>query len=121
VGLDAQIRSANRQSMGTSDEVQAALASAFPGIRFISETYHQRQTLFEAVLNFLPGGINRAMSKPGTKGYYGDYKGNGFSADFRFAAGEVRQIDVELYGDTANANLGFARLQELKGWATKYD
>ena len=102
--------------MGTSDEVQSALSAAFPGIRFVPETYRRRQTLFEALLNFLPGGINRAMNKPGTTGYYGGYKGNGLSADFRFAAGEVHQIDVELYGDTAKANPGFARLLELKGW-----
>jgi hypothetical protein len=121
MGLDAQIRSRGRKPLGTSDEVKAALSTAFPGIRFISETYRRRQTPLEALLNFLPGGTNRAMNKPGTKGYYGDYKGNGFSGDFRFAAGEVHQIDVELYGDTGNANAAFARLHELKGWVTKYD
>jgi hypothetical protein len=121
LSLDAQIRSGNRNALGTSQEVQAALSDAFPGIRFVTEPYYRRQTLFEALRNLLPGGVGRAMSKPGERGFYGGYEGNGFSADFRFAAGDVYQVDIELFGDTVKAIESLAKLKELRGWIATYD
>ena len=106
--------------MGDSQEVERVLAAVFPGIRLKRSTYLRKQNIWEAIGNYLPGGLERVLSRPGVAGYSGDFEGDGFSALFSFPIGEVRQVDVELYGRTENTRSKFEELSRLKGWVVKY-
>jgi hypothetical protein len=121
MGLDATIRHVDRKPMGESGEVQSVLVAVFPGVRFGSERYHRKQTFLAALLNLLPGVAQRRLREEGMQGYCGDYEGEGFSAQFKFPAGQVQQIDVDLYGDTDKVNPKFEQLRDLKGWEATYD
>jgi hypothetical protein len=120
MGLDATIRAPNRQSLGESQEVERVLAAVFPGIRLKRATYLRRQNVWEAIGNYFPGALQRLLNRPGVAGHSGDFEGDGFSALFSFPVGDVRQIDVELYGRTVNARAKFDELTRLKGWEIGY-
>ena len=115
MGLGATIRAPNRQSMGDSQEVERVLVTVFPGIRLKRATYLRRQNVWEAIGNYFPGALQRLLSRPGVAGHSGDFEGEDFSALFSFPVGDVRQIDVELYGRMVNARLKFEELTRLKG------
>jgi hypothetical protein len=106
--------------MGDSQEVERVLATVFSGIRLKRATYFHRQSIWEAIGNYFPGALERLRSRPGVAGHFGDFEGDGFSAQFSFPVGDVRQVDVELYGRTVNARAKFEELNRLKGWVVKY-
>ena len=119
--MDATIRAADGQAMGDSRAVESVLATVFPGIRLKRSTYFRRQTIWEALGNYFPGALERLLNRPGVAGHFGDFEGDDFSAQFSFPVGDVRQVDVILYGTTVNARPRFEELARLKGWTVKYD
>jgi len=106
--------------MGDSKDVEHVLATVFADIRLKRSTYLRRQNIWEAIGNYFPGALERILSKAGVAGHFGDFEGDDFSALFSFPVGDVRQVDVELYGNTVNARSKFEKLAQVKGWITKY-
>lgn len=106
--------------MGDSKVVESTLTVAFPGIRLKRSTYFRRQTLWEALVNFFPGGLKRALNRSGVAGHFGDFEGEDFSALFSFPVGDVRQIDVVLYPRTDKAGPKLDELVSAHGWSIKY-
>lgn len=121
MGVDATIRGPDSQVLGTAEEIQRALVRAFPGIRFTYHDYWRKQTFFEAMLNLLPGGVERALNRASVKGCYGDYDTEELKAQFSFALKDAKQIDVEMWGTDAAAKALFGNLNEQTGWTLKYD
>jgi hypothetical protein len=120
VGLDATIRSATGSSMGDSKVVESMLAAAFPGIRLKRSTYFRRQTFWEALGNYFPGAVERALNRSGVAGHFGDFEGEDFSAQFSFPVGDVQQVDVVLYPRTNRAGPKLEELARAHGWSIKY-
>src|SRR5690242_12925226 len=107
--------------LGSTEDIQSALVKAFPGVRFTYDTYWRKQKFFEALMNLLLGGIERALNRPSVKGCYGDYDSAELKAQFSFALEGANQIDVEMWGTDAAANARFGELTRLTSWTLKYD
>jgi hypothetical protein len=123
MSLSAAIRRADRQPLGTVEEVKTRLTEAFPGVQFtLVETpgpnpipRFSRLGIFLAIWSLL--GLVRHPPYPH---WHGLFQGIG-AAEFTFDQKEpIRIIEVMLYGRTTGLVPHFANLSANTGWEIKY-
>lgn len=117
MGLDATIKRPDGKPLGTVEDVQSALAAAFPGIVLgllpsgaeMIQAAAERGVVFPDIIH------QHFESLPAKHG--GDYEGPSFSAEFVLGSSEVVQlVVVVLYGNTVASEPMFAMLEDLYGW-----
>ncbi len=123
MSLSAAITRADRQPLGTVEEVKTRLTEAFPGVQFtLVETpgpnsipRFSRLGIFLAMWSLL--GLVRSPPYPH---WHGLFLGIG-AAEFTFDQKEpIRIIEVMLYGRTTGLVPHFANLSANTGWEIKY-
>lgn len=121
MGLDATIQRPDGEPLGKLADVQQALATAFPGIRFgrLPSGAEKIRAAEEQGVVF-PEIIRQHLeSSPARHG--GESEGPELSAQFSLGSSEpVPHVDVVLYGDTVASEPMFARLEERYGWITTH-
>lgn len=121
MGLDATIKRKDGKALGSVDEVQRALAAAFPGIQIglLPSGAEKIRTAAEKGINFPEIILKHFESTPAQFG--GDYEGPGFSAQFNLGANEsVRHVGVVLYGKTTESEPMFEFIEREYGWITSF-
>jgi hypothetical protein len=121
MGLDGTIKRPDGMPLGEVANVQQALAGAFPGIvlgRLPSGAEKLRAASEQGIV--VPEIIRQHLeSSPAQNG--GDYQGPDFSAQFNLGSSDVvREVDIVLYGNTAESGSMFALLAERYGWVTTF-
>jgi hypothetical protein len=121
MGLDGTINRPDGNPLGSLAEVQAALATAFPGIevgQIASGDEQLRAANAQGIV--FPEIIRRHLTSTPAK-HGAEYMAPEFSAQFNFGIGEiVQQVDVVLYGTTAKSEPMFALLERDFGWITTH-
>jgi hypothetical protein len=121
MGLDGTIKRPDGKPLGEVGFVQQALAAAFPGIVFGTlpsgadkiRLAAERGIVFPDVLRTQ---LERIPAKHG-----GEYECPSFSAQFSLgSSSEVLDVDVVLYGTTADSDPMFEFLEREYGWVTTH-
>jgi len=115
MSLDAIIRRADGQPLGSIEQVQQKLKDAFPGVQFAIEQARgdaERGALM-AFLSLM--GIK--IRKTEYPYHAAQFQGRQFAAEFNLGAGPtVREVQVTLYGrGTPEATPHFAKLTRRPG------